>query len=74
MARFLKRKTKSGWSYTATVRIKGHPSVSRTFDTKGEASAWAAKTAEKIKAQKYNEPRLALQVIFQQALDNPKPN
>jgi len=69
MARFLKRKTKNGWSYTATVRIKGHPSVSRTFDTKGEAAAWAAKTSEKIKAQKYNDPRLALQITLQQALN-----
>ncbi len=64
MARFLKRKIKNGWSYTATVRIKGYPSVNRTFDTKGEASARAAKTAEKIKAQKYNDPRLALQITL----------
>lgn len=69
MARFLKRKTKNGWSYTATVRIKGHPSVSRTFDTKGEAVVWAAKTTEKIKAHKYNDPRLALQVTLKKALD-----
>lgn len=69
MARFLKRKTKNGWSYTATVRIKGHPSVSRTFDTKGEAVVWAAKTTEKIKAHKYKDPRLALQITLEEALD-----
>jgi len=64
MARILKRKNKKGWSYTATVRVKGHPSVSRTFDTKGEASAWAAKTTESIKAKKYNDARLAMSITF----------
>jgi integrase len=68
MARILKRKNKKGWSYTATVRVKGHPSVSRTFDTKGEASAWAAKTTESIKAKKYNDPRLAMSIPFEEAV------
>jgi integrase len=69
MARISKRKKKSGWSFTATVRVKGYPSVSRTFDTKGEASAWAVKTEESIKAKKYNDPRLALSVTFGKAID-----
>jgi len=68
MARILKRKSKKGWSYTATVRVKGYSSVSRTFDTKGEASAWAAKTTESIKAKKYNDPRLAMNVTFGEAV------
>ncbi len=68
MARILKRKNKRGWSYIATVRVKGHPSVSRTFDTKGEASAWAAKTTENIKAKKYNDPRLAMSITFGEAV------
>jgi len=69
MARILKRKNKKGWSYTATIRVKGQPSVSRTFDTKGEASAWAAKTTEIIKAKKYKDPRLALRISFGDAVD-----
>lgn len=64
MARITKRKNKKGWSYTATVRVKGHPSVSWTFDTKGEAMVWAAGTEEIIKAKKYNDQRLALKISF----------
>ena len=69
MARIIKRKKKNGWSFTATIRIKGYPSASRTFDTKGEASAWAAKTEGDIKASKYNDPRLAMHITFGQAVD-----
>jgi integrase len=69
MARVTKRKKKSGCSFIATIRIQGYPSISRTFDTKGEASAWAAKTEESIKAKKYNDPRLAMNVSFGQAVE-----
>lgn len=69
MARIIKRKKKDGWSFTATVRIKGYPSASRTFDTKGEASVWATKTEGDIKARKYNDPRLAMHITFGQAID-----
>lgn len=69
MARVTKRKKMNGWSFIATIRIKGYPSVSRTFDTKGEASAWAAKTEESIKAKKYNDPRLAMKVSFGKAVE-----
>lgn len=68
MARIVKRTNKSGISYQATVRRKGYQTVARTFDTKGEAVAWAAKTEESIKAQKYNDPRLAMNVSFGQAV------
>ena len=67
--RFLKRKNKKGWSYTATIRIKGYPSASRTFDTKGEAAAWATKTEESIRLKKYNDPRQALNISLGQALE-----
>lgn len=60
---------KNGWSYSATIRIKGCPAVGRTFDTKGEAAAWAAKTEEEIKANKYHDPRLAMQVSFGTAVE-----
>jgi len=69
MARVTKRKKKNGWSFIATIRIKGYPSVSRTFDTKGEVSAWAAKTEESIKAKKYNDPRLAMNISFGQTIE-----
>jgi integrase len=41
----------------------------RTFDTKGKAAAWAAKTEGSIKAKKYNDPRLAMNVNFGQAIE-----
>lgn len=69
MARILKRKNKKGWSYTTTIRIKGYPSISRTFGTKGEAAAWAAKTEERIKLNKYNDPRQAMNISLGQALE-----
>lgn len=37
MARILTRKGKKKTTYTITVRVKGYESISRTFDTKGEA-------------------------------------
>jgi hypothetical protein len=60
---------KNSWSYSATIRIKGCPAVGRTFDTKGEAADWAAKTEEEIKANKYHDPRLAMQVSFGVAIE-----
>lgn len=69
MARITKRKKKNGWSYAATVRIKGYPAVGRTFDSKGEAAAWVAKTEEEIKANKYHDPRLAMQITFGEAIE-----
>lgn len=42
MARILTRKGKKKTTYTITVRVKGYESISRTFDTKGEARIWAA--------------------------------
>ena len=69
MARITKRKKKNGWSFTATIRIKGYPLACRTFDTKGEAAAWAAKTEDSIKANKYNDPRLAMHITFGQAIE-----
>ncbi len=37
MARIVARKGKKQTSYSVTVRQKGYKSVTRTFDTKGEA-------------------------------------
>ena len=63
MAEIKKRVKKNGKaSYTACIRIKGYPSVSKTFELKTDAKEWANKTEAEIreninfpkrKAQKY---------------------
>ena len=59
MARILARKGKRKTTYTATIRIKGYESVSRTFDTKGEAKVWAAEIETEMKRRRYKDPRRA---------------
>ena len=61
MARIIPRKGKRKTSFTATVRIKGYESVSRTFDTKGEARAWAAEVETEMKGRRFKDPRRANQ-------------
>lgn len=68
MARILTRKGKKKTTYTATVRVKGYDSVSRTFDTKGEARAWAAEVESEMKGRRFKDPRRA-NVTLSEALD-----
>ncbi len=59
MARILTRKGKKQTTHTATIRQKGYKSVSRTFDTKGEARAWAAEIEVEMKGRRFKDPRRA---------------
>lgn len=59
MARILTRKGKKKTTYTITVRVKGYESISRTFDTKGEARIWAAEMEAEMKNQRFKDPRRA---------------
>ena len=59
MARILTRKGKKKTSFTVTVRVKGYDSVSRTFDTKGEARVWAAEVEAEMKGRRFKDPRRA---------------
>jgi integrase len=63
MARILTRKGKRKTSYTVTIRVKGFDSLSRTFDTKGEARTWAAEIESKMKNQRFKDPRRAQQTL-----------
>lgn len=50
MAEIKKRKRKNGeWSYTVSVRIKGSPTVSKTFKRKTDAQEWANKTETAVR-------------------------
>ena len=59
MARILTRKGKKKTTFTTTVRIKGYESVSRTFDTKGEARTWASEIESEMKGRRFKDPRRA---------------
>jgi len=48
-----KRILKSGYSWRAVIRIKGHPTVSETFERKQEAEDWERTTKQQIKSGKY---------------------
>ena len=69
MAQIKKRKNKYGVSYLAYVRRKGFKPVSRTFDTKGEAIAWAAGIEQDMKDRRHQDPRLAMSITFKQAVE-----
>ncbi len=69
MARIQTRKGKKKTTYTATVRIKGNPTLARTFDTKGEANKWAADIETKVRAGRYQNTRSAEKLLFADVLD-----
>ena len=68
MARIVARKGKKKTTYSVTVRLKGHESVTRSFDTKGEARSWAAEIEAEMKNRRYKDPRRAHRTL-EEALD-----
>lgn len=54
MASIQERKTKDGGThYRVQIRIKGHPIIRKTFESKTKAKLWAQKTEIEIKDGKY---------------------
>lgn len=49
-----KRKLKSGYSWRAVVRIKGYPTVCKSFDRKQEAEDWEKETKRRVKQGEFN--------------------
>lgn len=68
MARIQPRKGKTRTTYTASIRIKGQPFISRTFDTKGEAKSWAADVERQMRMGRYQDARPAENITFVDAL------
>ena len=61
MAEIKERKLKNGEkSYTVSIRIKGHPSLTKTFKRKTDATEWANRTESQIR-ENINFPHRALQ-------------
>lgn len=55
MASIYKRENEDGTkAWRAVVRIKGHPSVSKSFERKEEAVDWAQETERSIKRGQFN--------------------
>jgi integrase len=46
-----------GDKWRAQIRRKGHPQITRTFDKKAHAEAWARKTEEELRAGEFSDTR-----------------
>ncbi len=57
MASIFKRKTITGSTWRAVIRLKGFPTTGQTFDRKQEAEDWANETERKIKSGRFNFSR-----------------
>lgn len=60
---------KRGNFWRAIVRKKGFPAVSKTFDTKVDAEAWAAKTETEMYERKWQDSRTADKLTLAEALE-----
>ncbi len=70
MARIQSRKKKNGKeTHTVTIRIKGHPPLTKTFDRLTDAKEWANSTEAKIK-EGINFPKRKLQTMTIEELIN----
>ncbi len=69
MARIRTYKGKYRTTYTATVRVKGYPSISRTFDTKTEAKIWAAEVEAEMRRGRYKDFTMAEKLTLEMALE-----
>lgn len=70
MAEFKKRAKKSGEiTYTASVRIKGYPSVSKTFASLTKARQWANKTESDIRENMNFPNRKAQKLTVNEIID-----
>ena len=58
MARIQTNKGKKRTTFTATIRLKGFPTLARTFDTRGEAKSWAADVERKMRMGRYQDVRV----------------
>jgi integrase len=69
MARIQTNQGKKRTTYTATIRVKGFPTLARTFDTKGEAKNWAADIETQVRAGRYQDIRSAEKLLFADVLN-----
>lgn len=69
MARIQTRQGMKRTTYTATVRMKGFAPLARTFDTKGEAKAWAADIEKEMRMGRYQDARPAEKLTFAEVLN-----
>ncbi|MCB2199511.1 tyrosine-type recombinase/integrase [bacterium] len=56
-------------AYRVQVRLKGHPTVSKTFDRKTDATKWAQKTETEIRERRYFKKATAEKHTLTETLD-----
>jgi len=71
MAKIEKRQNKDGtYSYIAQVRRVGHPSVTRSFASKGAADSWKTRAEERVRAGTFGQSE---RMTFSQLLEEVEP-
>ena len=69
VATITKRKRKKGIVYCAEIRVKGHPSLSQTFDRKSEAYRWAEETEAALRNDGFIGNAPPKDMLFDDALE-----
>lgn len=64
-----KRKLKTGYSWRAVVRVKGHPTVCASFSRKQEAEDWKRETKQQIKSGKYRIAKSSERKLLAELID-----
>lgn len=64
-----KRKLKNGYSWRSVVRIKGYPTVCKSFDRKQEAEDWEKETKKQVKLGRFSFDQHKKLYTFQDLLD-----
>lgn len=55
------------YQWQAKIRRKGHPTVSKTFDTRADAEAWATAIEREIRAGEFRDRRPATEILLRDA-------
>jgi len=57
------------YQWQAKIRRKGHPALSKTFDTKADAEGWATAIEREIRAGEFRDRRPAAELLLRNALE-----
>lgn len=69
MATLRKRKTQTGYTWQALIRLKGHKEISRSFDLQEDAKSWAVETERQLKRGTYQSVDAAQRTTLKEAIE-----
>jgi Rps23 Pro-64 3,4-dihydroxylase Tpa1-like proline 4-hydroxylase len=69
MSVFKRTDLKNSKPWRAVVRIKGYPTISKTFDRKQEAEDWKREVTQQIKSDKYRFTKLSQKKTVAELID-----